>query len=215
MGKGWTRVDRAVHGGARNLNSKDQCYFYMDRQRGGWDKSEANQLIFNLKKGPEREGCPDWHYKADAIEGFASDTARLLERFSWRGMRPLLVPMPTSKSRFDELYDDRIVRVSQRASSLSGIDCLEVFDLEASVVSAHFGGSRSIDGIKSNLIVLDESALLSEYDVCLLVDDVLTTGAHFRACKEKLVERFPDLIVIGVFWAKQLPEEYVYGTGAF
>lgn len=215
MGKGWTRVDRAVHGGAHNLHGRDQCYFYMDRQRGGWDKSEANQLIFNLKKGPERKGCADWHYKADAIERFATDVARLLDRFSWRDMRPLLVPMPTSKRRIDESYDDRIVRVSQKASMLSGIDCLEAFDLEVSVAPAHFGGSRSVGDIENNLILLGKSALLCEYDVCLLLDDVLTTGAHFRACKEKLIERFPDLIVIGVFWAKQLPEEYDYGTSPF
>lgn len=215
MGTGWSRVDRAVHGGAHNLTGRDQCYFYMDRQRGGWDKSEANQLIFNFKKRLKRRGCPDWHYKTEAIEKFSDDVARLLGRFAWRGRRPVLVPMPTSKCRSDDAYDDRIVRVAQKASEKSGIDYHEVFDLGDTMVSAHFGGTRSVGVIQDNLILMDGAYRLCDYDVCLLVDDVLTTGAHFRACKEVLQNEYPQMIVIGVFWSKQLPDEYDYGVSVF
>ena len=35
-----------------------------------------------------------------------------------------------------------------------------------------------------------------------LVDDVITTGAQFRAYKDLVLEHHPDLKILGVFWAK-------------
>ena len=69
--------------------------------------------------------------------------------------------------------------------------------------------------IQDNLILMDGAYRLCDYDGCLLVDDVLTTGAHFRACKEVLQNEYPQMIVIGVFWSKQLPDEYDYGVSVF
>jgi predicted amidophosphoribosyltransferase len=38
-----------------------------------------------------------------------------------------------------------------------------------------------------------------------VVDDVLTTGAHFKAMKRILIETFPDVSVVGVFLARRVP----------
>ena len=35
-----------------------------------------------------------------------------------------------------------------------------------------------------------------------VVDDVITSGAHFRAAKDLLAERFPEAQIIGIFWAR-------------
>ena len=37
-----------------------------------------------------------------------------------------------------------------------------------------------------------------------IVDDVLTLGAHFRAMKQVLLNRFPDLVVVGFFIARRV-----------
>jgi adenine/guanine phosphoribosyltransferase-like PRPP-binding protein len=34
-----------------------------------------------------------------------------------------------------------------------------------------------------------------------IVDDILTTGAHFKACKTVLQERFPEAQIFGIFIA--------------
>ena len=36
----------------------------------------------------------------------------------------------------------------------------------------------------------------------ILFDDVVTTGAHFKACKQVIMERFPDKKVVGLFLAR-------------
>jgi len=42
--------------------------------------------------------------------------------------------------------------------------------------------------------------------IIALVDDLLTTGAHFRAARSILSERFPDKRVIGLFIARREPK---------
>ena len=39
-----------------------------------------------------------------------------------------------------------------------------------------------------------------------VVDDLLTTGAHFRAVATVLSARFPDIDVVGLFIARRVPE---------
>jgi predicted amidophosphoribosyltransferase len=38
-----------------------------------------------------------------------------------------------------------------------------------------------------------------------IVDDVLTTGAHFKAMKRILMERFPEARIVGLFLARRVP----------
>ena len=39
-----------------------------------------------------------------------------------------------------------------------------------------------------------------------VVDDLLTTGAHFRAAKSILSARFPEIAVVGMFIARRAPD---------
>ncbi len=39
-----------------------------------------------------------------------------------------------------------------------------------------------------------------------VVDDMLTAGAHFRAMKDTLVERFPDANIVGLFVTRRVIE---------
>jgi predicted amidophosphoribosyltransferase len=39
-----------------------------------------------------------------------------------------------------------------------------------------------------------------------LFDDVLTTGAHFRAASAALQQSFPGVKIIGLFIARRVPE---------
>ena len=38
-----------------------------------------------------------------------------------------------------------------------------------------------------------------------LFDDVITTGAHFKAAKSLLTERFGDVAIYGIFVARRVP----------
>jgi len=43
-----------------------------------------------------------------------------------------------------------------------------------------------------------------EGSLIVLLDDVLTSGAHFTAARRRILEVFPDATVIGIFWAKAI-----------
>ena len=43
-----------------------------------------------------------------------------------------------------------------------------------------------------------------------IVDDVLTTGAHFQAAKTLLSERFPSTRIVGLFIARRVPKTSDY-----
>jgi len=69
---------------------------------------------------------------------------------------------------------------------------------------AHLGGSREVSEIKSLLIL--EDIPMDEFRVFFLLDDMITSGAHFIACKDLLVERFPEIRIAGLFWSRKKNE---------
>lgn len=187
----------------------------MSYVKGGFGMSEANQRVFNLKKPMERRGLPDWHYKQEAIAVFGHDLASFLAKMPLRQHEAVIVPMPTSKRRDDPLYDDRLVQACEIASELVGVPILDCFEVGESVSPSHMGGTRSVDAIRENLAI-PEARQLERFDVCVLVDDVVSTGAHYAACWELLASVSPDLAVLAAFWAKWEPideDGFVYGSG--
>ena len=78
----------------------------------GYKFSEANNLILNFKKSPDREGRPEWQYKEQAIEKIAEAFLRSL-RTEW--LRSVtLVPIPPSRAKGSPQYDDRMLRMLGR-----------------------------------------------------------------------------------------------------
>ena len=53
------------------------------------------------------------------------------------------------------------------------------------------------------LYQVDEASLGSMQELIAIVDDVLTTGAHFRAAKSILSNPFPKTPVVGLFIARR------------
>ncbi|MBI4874825.1 MAG: hypothetical protein HY822_09365 [Acidobacteria bacterium] len=53
---------------------------------------------------------------------------------------------------------------------------------------------------------IDENFTRPSPRVIGIVDDVLTTGAHFKAMREVLSGRFPDVMIVGIFLARRAPE---------
>ncbi len=183
------------------LDSTDECYFIGEYTKGqGYAHSSTNQLIYNLKKSVDRRGLPEYWHKEQAMRTAAATLGKSLNpEFMKHGT---FVPIPPSRAKDDVLYDDRM---SQIIRLLGGkVDLREVVEQIVSTPGAHLSQFRP-----------GPSALYANYRIAnigesptgaiAVVDDVLTTGAHFKAMKRILSETYADVKIYGVFLARRVP----------
>jgi hypothetical protein len=201
-----TKIDDLTRDDHWHLTHDDECFAVREYiARGGWQAGETNNLIHNLKKAPDRRGLPEWRYKERAIRQVGSElrAAFLSGGAKWlKGA--VLVPMPPSKSKEDAAYDDRMIRVTGIMCEGTGAEIRELLVQRESTDAHHLQErSRDIDAIRENLRVEDSLCKPIPPRIAI-VDDVLTTGAHFRAAKMVLNERFPAAHIIGVFVARRV-----------
>ena len=155
-------------------------------QRG----QQTNQLIFNLKKSPDRRGRAEWRYKEQAIR----DVARALRAAIKQEYLDTItfVPIPPSKVKADPLYDDRMTRVLEAIRPEPPLDIRELIAQTASTQAAHEGEHRPSPSEMETRYAVDV-VLAYPPHIIFIVDDMLTTGAHFRAAKSLLTSQFPEL----------------------
>lgn len=202
MNSHFLEIDELVRSDHWYLEPEDECYYIGEyTARGGHACSETNQLIHNFKKSLERRGRPEWNYKERAISRIAN-----LIRANIRNDAVLtFVPIPPSKSKDHPLYDDRMSRVLNFASSGRPSDVRELIVQVRSVEATHLSNERpSPDDLLQNYL-LDEALCMPEPQLIFLVDDVLTTGCHFKAAKRLLSTRFPNVRIVGLFVARRVP----------
>jgi len=177
------------------IESDDVCYYARDYiSRGSHKDSEANQLISNFKRHPRFRGQAPWRYKQRAIEQFAAELGDVI------GKNRSIAAIPSSKLPDHPEYDSRLLDTLGVLKRLRPDLVIETpLSMKASTKPSHLGGSRSIDEISFNL---EWSGLSGNSQSLILIDDVLTTGAHFKACKQVIAANAPDVCVIGIFWAR-------------
>lgn len=171
--------------------------------RADYSYSTTNQYIWNLKI-PPNSGNSRLTYKRDAILNFTAELCGFLLRYP--GITAALVPMPPSKASGHSDYDDRMDQVALKTSNqVDGICFMPLLYRTRSVESVHqcTSGRRSPDEIYQDLSINEAIAYSYQPETPLiLIDDVLTSGAHFSAARRRLLERFPEADVRGIFWAK-------------
>lgn len=207
----WTFIDKAGRSGLL-LDDGDSCYYYLIRTAGGYSASEANSRIANFKKEPERfrDNCIVWGYKVREIDRFADDIAAFLIYGNISDIVSLfgdaaIVPMPTSKPKSHPHYDDRLAQLCKLVSEkVPDVFFEDPFDMREAVTPSHKHGIRDVVYLKERILF---NCMNSAPNVVILVDDVLTTGAHFVACKEIIEEHNPGTITIGLFLARHIGDQ--------
>ena len=133
----------------------------------------------NFKKTVDRRRLPEWRYKERALRQVA-EAFRIALRSDALD-RLTFVPVPPSKAKEDPLYDDRMTRMLRAIRPDLALDVRELIVQTVSAGAAHISEERpSPDRIES-LYEIDERQAMPVPEVIALVDDVLTTGAHYRA----------------------------------
>ncbi|WP_028600844.1 hypothetical protein [Ottowia thiooxydans] len=194
------------------LNAAHWCLFFGEytpqkfTNGQGARFSETNSHILNLKKDLTRKGLSDWHYKETAIKVAGK---RLSKAFKWDNpivKAATFVPMPPSKKLIDPLYDDRMLQVLQYASTLvpNELDIRDMLQLDGRLPPSHDNVARSSPSDIQRALQIDKvlASRSPRIRSIFLVDDVLTTGAHFVGAHDFLKAYFPEVTVLGLFLAR-------------
>jgi predicted amidophosphoribosyltransferase len=201
----FSQIDDLTRQDHSYLDASDECLYLREyTARGGFNHSETNHLIINLKKEVDRKGRQEYKYKEQAIQKVISEFKRVNWNKSWL-RQAVLVPMPPSKVKTDPLYDARITQIVSALAQAFGSDMRELITLTENMCPSHSSATRATPSEIRNNYEIDEDAVPSEAvtDVGLF-DDVLTTGAHFKAAKAVLTRRFPNVRVVGIFVARRV-----------
>jgi hypothetical protein len=201
---GWTRIGRPglqARGSLREppseLEEGDECYFLHAYRVGAEpDPGGGTSLIRDFKIGAGTSGYPARkRWKEEACRRFAQDLAEILSH----GRSVSCVP--TSRRRDDPAYDPRFEMLADCLGA-----CREdlVFESQLAVAQsrppAHEGGPRQPERIRRSLAW---TGLRRSTDSIALVDDVITTGASFKACQAMFAEH--GVGVVGYFWGMSVP----------
>ncbi len=197
-----TKIDELTLPDHWHLDSEDECYFIGEYTAGqGFAHSNTNQFIFNFKKSVEKRGHSDWIWKERAIQQAATVLRGSLNPAFLQNAT--FVPVPPCRVVADPLYDDRMSQVLRLLGP--GTDVRELVLQLESTEGAHISPDRPGPRELYENYTVDDSLIEPAPSQIAVVDDVLTTGAHFKAIKRILRETFPDVEVVGLFLARRVP----------
>jgi hypothetical protein len=180
------------------LGEDDECFYLYEYTAGaGWSGGTTNQLIHNLQK---KKGDGGYHYKAPAIAQCARDFSQAINA-KWLATATL-VPVPPSKNKADPLFDDRMVQVCRAIRSPNPSDVREIVEQINSTDNFKSGNRKSPVELSANYRIA-ANELAQARPIIGVVDDVLTTGSHFKAVKGKILAERPGAKVVGFFIARR------------
>jgi hypothetical protein len=203
-----SKIDELTRPDHTFLEADDECFYLGEyTARKGYQFSETNNLIYNLKKPMDRRGRSGWEYKQLAIEKAGKLMREALEASNPRWLSvATLVPIPPSKTKTDPMYDDRMFKVLQILGTGIKIDVRELVIQRQSTEAAHSTESRPrVDELYDNYAI-NESLAAPTPRIIGVFDDLLTTGAHFKAVQRLLRERFRKAEIYGIFIARRIPD---------
>ncbi|EAI4083790.1 hypothetical protein APU48_01390 [Campylobacter jejuni] len=190
------KVDLEIHS-IPYLEYNDECYYFLDyKPNSGFD---VNSLVFNFKKDLSFKNHPSWHYRNKAIEEFAKMINNSLSNIKKNIFN--IIPIPTSKPKTSIDFNNRLIQTMEELLKLDNsykiIDC---FDVKNNLVPSHHNGTRNPNDLKQEILFYPPNFFDKNI---VLIDDVLTTGGHFKACKNILLEKLdPNINIVGLFLAK-------------
>jgi hypothetical protein len=200
-----TKVDDLARPDHTYLTAADDCYFLGEyTARKSYAFSPANNLILNFKKSPSTRGTAQWPWKERALQQASTAFRTALNAEFLNGAT--LVPIPPSKAKADPLYDDRMIRMLRGIRPQPPVDVRELIVQTESSAAAHDQAVRPRPDEIVARYRIDPNLLLPAPRAIAICDDVLTTGAHYRAAHTVLLRAFPGVRMIGLFIARRVPE---------
>lgn len=194
-----TEFDKESRQGHYYLSPEDDCFFFVEYTRGkSFSYSDGNSFINNLKKSPKTRGTAQWKHKQNAIDVAAKTLRRELPK-KWLS-HATFVPIPPSKARNHPEYDDRMLQILAKLN----VDVRELVHQRRSMKPTHESENRhTVDELVKNYEI-DEALSRPIPKHIVIVDDMITAGAHFKAMAKALGDRFLGVQISGVFLSRRV-----------
>lgn len=210
----WNKLPKKTEGQRQPhpyIKNSDICYYAREYNTG--DKNfKSNQLIYNFKRlpqfAPKGESISDLRDKEEALKNnnirkkaikqISEEIAELLKPDSIY----TITALPSSKIKTDPKYDHRFENLFKELLKLRPHLKIE----EPVENKKTLSDTRNPDHIKSNYIWRGWKKNAPEG--IFIIDDVLTTGSHFRALSDFLKENRYKGKIIGLFLAKTYNPKY-------
>lgn len=185
------------------LTPEHSCvYFGEYTARMGWSHSATNGIVTNIKKHPSKRGTAEWRYKLGDIERVGELIRASLRQDALPDVT--FVPAPPSKPPGHPDYDDRMLKIARAIGN--DVDVRPLFQTREAREPAHLADDRpGPEVLKEGLAWCEDQLVQPLRQQLVILDDVLVTGATFVACRDVLLERFPDKQVFGIFVARRVP----------
>ena len=200
-----SRVDRRSREDHPFLLDDDACCFLGEYTPGrGYAFSPTNDLLLNFKKPVHRRRRREWSHKLRAIQAAAEAFRTALDSTMLSSVT--FVPIPPSRTRDHPLHDNRLTQMLRAIRPEPALDVRELIVQAIDMPAAHSVTFRPGPQFIAAHYHLDEGLASPRPSAIAIVDDLLTTGAHFRAAKSVLTARFPGVPVLGLFIARRVPD---------
>lgn len=196
------KIDELLLPSHQYLTADDECFFFMNYTRLNLGFTPENDLILNFKKDmSRRNNAAEWKWKAKAIKQVSDIFLQNLPEINEPNV--LFVPIPPSRARTDELYDNRIIQVlTNFCQDRANAEFREIITLANNMTPTHEEKKSPEEIIP--LLTVDDALCQDQKEIIFLVDDVITEGAHFKACQAVLQQRFPNSRIKGLFIARTI-----------
>jgi hypothetical protein len=178
----WRKIDESdwLHNLSVDAQDCDLYYGRIYTVGQGFGCGETNQQIYNLKippsiakANPQRE-----YFKSQAISKFGSEVMKFLsiENLIEDELEYILIPIPPSKPKSHDEYDNRMEKVADFLSHYSNnLKCLPILNTKIDRQSSHTGGSRDVETIFQSMTVDTELIPKDKnIDKIFVIDDVLS-----------------------------------------
>lgn len=176
------------------------CFFFGEYSaRAGYSHSSTNQIITNIKKKPGLQGTAQWQYKLRDMATVATAIRGAINPQSYGIVT--LVPIPPSKLRNDPEHDPRMAHIARLVSPQANV--CELIEPIVARPPQHESEQRLTPDELMATLQIEEALCAPAPQNIILIDDVITTGCSFVACKTLLQQRFPGVPVWGLFAARR------------
>ena len=200
----FTRIDETSLQDHWHLTNLDFiAYFGEYYAKAGFDYSDMNQLIMNLKKPMNRRGKAEWRYKEKAKLEFSKLLISALSEYDFSEF--IFVPVPPSKLDNHPEFDNRLMEILNLVKEKNSINICDLVLQKENREQFHTQDEkRDAEELFSNF-KLNEHAPRPAVKNIIIFDDLLTTGTTYRAMEKFLKIHFPDCDYSGMFLARRVP----------